>query len=114
MREKRESGKEIEYFIQLLENGKLVEDMPWLKHGELNKQIFILNQNDNKEIKMHEPTRKNRMKIKQQQTMLTHFYEQGKKKCEDATKQRKLNTRDLKSGAHKILECVSNEKDQVP
>lgn len=62
--------------------------MSWLKHGELNKQIFILNQNDNKEIKIHEPTRKNRMKIKQQQTMLTHFYEQEKKKCEDATKQK--------------------------
>ena len=39
MREKRERGKEIEYFIQFLENGKLVEDMPWLKHGELNKYL---------------------------------------------------------------------------
>lgn len=86
--------------------------MSWLKHGALNKQAFTLNQNEYKEIKIHEPTRKNGMKIIQQQTMLTYFYKQ-EKKCEDANKQRKLNIRDLKSGVHKILECVSNEKDQV-
>ena len=86
--------------------------MSWLKHGALNKQAFTLNQNEYKEIKIHEPTRKNGMKIIQQQTMLTYFYKQ-EKKCEDANKQRKLNIRDLKSGVHKILESVSNEKDQV-
>lgn len=67
--------------------------MSWLKHGELNKHIFILNQNDNQEIKIHEPTRKNRMKIKQQQTMLTHFYKQGKKNVKTLPN-RKLNTRE--------------------
>ena len=54
--------------------------MSWLKHGALNEQTFTLNQNEYKEIKTHEPTRKNRMKIIQQQTMLTYFYKQEKKK----------------------------------